>query len=135
MSFKSIQKLNVQRTLTTSETVPVGVLAQNRQGVFFQYFDEYISKFGNLSPFTLKATGQLQQAPKEPHQGIHGVFGDSLPDGWGLLLQDRIFRQQGVLPAQVTAMDRLRLLVAKGWEDCLLCPYQRFHLSNIKILT
>ena len=46
MSFKSIQKLNVQRTLTTGETVAVGVLAQNRQGVFFQYFDEYISKIG-----------------------------------------------------------------------------------------
>jgi serine/threonine-protein kinase HipA len=30
MSFKSIQKLNVERTLTTGETVSVGVLAQNR---------------------------------------------------------------------------------------------------------
>ncbi len=36
MSFKSIQKLDVQRTLTTGEVVPVGVLAQNRQGAFYQ---------------------------------------------------------------------------------------------------
>lgn len=34
MSFKPIQKLNVTRTLTTGEVVPVGVLAQNRQGFF-----------------------------------------------------------------------------------------------------
>ncbi len=126
MSFKSIQKLNVQRTLATGETVPVGVLAQNRQGVFFQYFDDYISKFGNLSPFTLKANGELQLAPKEPHQGIHGVFGDSLPDGWGLLLQDRIFRQQGVLPAQVTAMDRLAFVGCQGMGGLSFMPVSTF---------
>lgn len=66
MSFKPIQKLNVQRTLATGEMVSVGVLAQNRQGVFFQYNEEYINKFRNLSPFTLQNNGLLQQAPKDP---------------------------------------------------------------------
>ena len=126
MSFKPIQKLNVQRTLATGETVPVGVLAQNRQGVFFQYNEEYINKFGNLSPFTLQANGKLQQAPKEPHRGIHGVFGDSLPDGWGLLLQDRIFRQQGVLPSQVTAMDRLAFVGHQGMGGLSFTPVSAF---------
>ncbi|MGO3229297.1 MAG: type II toxin-antitoxin system HipA family toxin, partial [Oceanisphaera sp.] len=138
MSFKSIQKLNVQRTLATGETVAVGVLAQNRQGVFFQYFDEYISKFGSLSPFTLKANGQLQQAPKDPHQGIHGVFGDSLPDGWGLLLQDRIFRQQGILPTQVTAMDRLAFVGSQGMGGLSFTPASAFspeQHQNIDIAT
>jgi len=41
---------------------------------------------------------------EQPHQGVHGVFGDCLPDGWGMLLQDRIFRQKGTLPNQLTAM-------------------------------
>lgn len=35
MSFKPIQKLNVTRTLSSGEQISVGVLAQNRQGVFF----------------------------------------------------------------------------------------------------
>ena len=39
MSFKPIQKLMVHRTLSTGEPVLVGMLAQNRQGVFFQYWD------------------------------------------------------------------------------------------------
>lgn len=34
MSFKPIQKLAVTRTLSSGEQVAVGVLAQNRQGVF-----------------------------------------------------------------------------------------------------
>ncbi|MBJ7536467.1 type II toxin-antitoxin system HipA family toxin [Marinomonas transparens] len=130
MSFKSIQKLNVQRTLTTGEMVSVGVLAQNRQGVFFQYDENYISKFGNLSPFTLQADRQLQQAPKEPHLGIHGVFGDSLPDGWGLLLQDRVFRQQGILPAQVTAMDRLAFVGQQGMGALSFTPVSELSLGQ-----
>jgi serine/threonine-protein kinase HipA len=49
MSFKPIQKLNVTRTLSSGEQISVGVLAQNRQGVFFQYADDYLQQFGNLS--------------------------------------------------------------------------------------
>ena len=130
MSFKSIQKLNVQRTLTTGEVVSVGVLAQNRQGVFFQYNESYIGKFGNLSPFTLQADDRLQPAPKKPHQGIHGVFGDSLPDGWGLLLQDRVFRQQGILPTQVTAMDRLAFVGLQGMGALSFTPVSEFSLDD-----
>ncbi|MDP5055757.1 MAG: type II toxin-antitoxin system HipA family toxin [Marinomonas hwangdonensis] len=107
MAFKPIQKLLVQRTLSTGERIDVGVLAQNQQGVFFQYKADYLQQFGNLSPITLKPNTDLQRAPKAPHHGIHGVFGDSLPDGWGLLLQDRVFRQHDILSAQITAMDRL----------------------------
>ncbi|WP_252151802.1 HipA N-terminal domain-containing protein [Acinetobacter sp. ANC 4862] len=114
MNFKPIQKLSVTRTLTTGELVSAGVLAQNTQGVFFQYDTEYLSRFGNLSPFLLQTSNILQLAPKQPHAGLHGLFADSLPDGWGLLLQDRIFRQQGILPAQITAMDRLAFVGSRG---------------------
>ncbi|MEH0691005.1 type II toxin-antitoxin system HipA family toxin [Vibrio cholerae] len=130
MSFKPIQKLNVARTLTTGEMVSVGVLAQNRQGVFFQYDESYLSRFGNLSPFTLQGDVRLQQAPKEPHQGIHGVFGDSLPDGWGLLLQDRVFRQQGIIPAQVTAMDRLAFVGQQGMGALSFTPVSELSLDQ-----
>lgn len=126
MSFKPIQKLSIARTLATSEQVPVGILAQNRQGVFFQYDESYVQQFGNLSPFTLQANTQVQAAPKQPHQGIHGVFGDSLPDGWGMLLQDRVFRQKGILPAQVTAMDRLAFVGDKGMGALSYLPVSEF---------
>jgi len=83
------------------------VLAQNRHGVFFQYDQAYLSRFENLSPFAIHFDASLQQAPKDPHGGLHGVFADALPDGWGLLLQDRVFRQHDLLPASITAIDRL----------------------------
>ena len=130
MSFKPIQKLTVTRTLSSGERVAVGVLAQNRQGVFFQYADSYLQQFGNLSPFTLQANSQVQAAPKQPHQGVHGVFGDCLPDGWGMLLQDRIFRQKGILPNQLTAMDRLSFIGDKGMGALSFSPVSEFSTTT-----
>jgi serine/threonine-protein kinase HipA len=130
MSFKPIQKLSVSRTLSMGEVVPVGVIAQNRQGVFFQYDADYVNRFGNLSPFMLQASTELQRAPKQPHGGLHGVFADSLPDGWGLLLQDRVFRQHGVLPAQVTAMDRLAFVGDRGVGALAFVPESDYQTSN-----
>ncbi|MCC5878811.1 MAG: type II toxin-antitoxin system HipA family toxin [Idiomarina sp.] len=107
MAFKPIQKLEVFRTLSSAEKVFVGLLAQNRQGVFFQYDQTYLRRFDNLSPFNIKFDASLQRAPRTPHEGLHGAFADALPDGWGLILQNRVFRRHGILPANVTAMDRL----------------------------
>ena len=110
MTFTPVRKLEVWRTLSDSQQVLVGLLAQNRQGVFFQYDASYLKHNANLSPFTLKQDGELQSAPQQPHNGLQGVFADSLPDGWGLLLMDRMFRQHAILPANVTAMDRLMFI-------------------------
>ncbi|WP_320153708.1 type II toxin-antitoxin system HipA family toxin [uncultured Tolumonas sp.] len=129
MSFKPIQKLWVHRTLSTGTHVFVGTLAQNRQGVFFQYEPEYLAQFGNLSPFTLKPNTTLQLAPKQPNLGLHGVFADSLPDGWGLLLQDRMYRQHGILPGQVTAMDRLAFVGSQGMGALSFSPESTFSTS------
>jgi serine/threonine-protein kinase HipA len=107
MAFKPVQKLYVSRTMESGKKVSLGVLAQNRQGVFFQYDQDYLSQFDNLSPFAINFNSAVQPAPKTPHGGLHGVFADALPDGWGLLLQDRVFRRHGILPATITAMDRL----------------------------
>lgn len=117
MSFEPVRKLVVYRTFSTGEKLLAGVLAQNRQGSFFQYGVEYLDRFGqagNLSPYKLKADASLQLAPRHPHLGLHGVFADSLPDGWGLLLQDRLFRQQNLPLMQVTAMDRLAFVGGAG---------------------
>lgn len=130
MPFKPTQKLQVSRLLSTGQQVEVGVLAQNRQGVYFQYAEEYTARFGNLSPISLAATRALQEAPRQPHGGIHGVFADSLPDAWGLLLQDKVFRQHGVQANQLTAMDRLAYVGAQGMGGLVYSPVSEFNDSH-----
>ena len=80
--------LQVKRTLTTGQCIDVGALAENKTGVYFQYDKEYLQRRNSsLAPFNLAFSKELQKAPKQPHYGLHGVFADSLPDGWGLFLQ------------------------------------------------
>lgn len=112
--FRPIEKLEVYRRLSSGQRTHVGTLAQNRQSVFFQYDSDYLGVYANLSPFGLSADSGVQQAPREPHSGLHGVFADALPDGWGLLLMDRVFRQNGIQPYQLTAMDRLAYMGSRG---------------------
>lgn len=114
MNFKPVQRLTVMRTLSTGETTEAGTLVQNRTGVFFQYHSDYLRRFGNSSPVTLENSTELQRAPINPHNGLHGLFADSLPDGWGRLLQDRVFRQQGIALHNITAMDRLAFVGHRG---------------------
>ncbi|HHH1842687.1 TPA: type II toxin-antitoxin system HipA family toxin [Yersinia enterocolitica] len=120
--FVPIKKLDIFRRLSNNERVLTGVLAQNSQGVYFQYDSDYLLNYPGLSPFNLPFDSELHQAPREPHQGLHGVFTDSLPDGWGSLLMNRVFRQHGILPHQLTAMDRLAYIGSRGMGALEYCP-------------
>lgn len=112
--FSPVDRLEVLRRLGDGQSVQVGTLAQNRQGVFFQYAAGYLQQHHSLSPFQLPFDNGLHKAPQRPHGGLHGVFADSLPDGWGLLLMDRVFRRHGILPQQLTTLDRLAYIGNRG---------------------
>ncbi|MXY51273.1 MAG: type II toxin-antitoxin system HipA family toxin [Gammaproteobacteria bacterium] len=112
--FTPIRRLRVSRCLSTGAIVPVGELAQNRDDVFFQYSEGYLREHPSLSPFQMPFDGSVHRAPRDPHEGLHGVFADSLPDGWGRLLMDRVFRRQGIAASQLTAMDRLSFIGERG---------------------
>ncbi|MFC1520490.1 type II toxin-antitoxin system HipA family toxin [Pseudomonadota bacterium] len=100
--------LRVNRTFSDGSKALVGSLAENRTGTYFQFDERYLAQHSaSIAPFNIKADLTLQKAPKQPHYGIHGVFGDSLPDGWGLHLMDRVFRQNGHNPQLITALQRL----------------------------
>lgn len=105
MSFTD--RLRVLRTFAGGQKELVGVLAQDDRKTYFAYDPSYLAKHTNLSPFKLRWNGELQEAPASPHHGLFGVFNDSLPDGWGHLVMDRLFRQKGVEASSITPMDRL----------------------------
>nr|WP_255758825.1 type II toxin-antitoxin system HipA family toxin [Neisseria lisongii] len=106
--------MSVFRHLQNGEKVLVGELAENRQGIFFAYDADYCRQYPSLSPFKLKFNPELQLAPKEPHFSLHGVFADCLPDGWGMLLQDRFFESHGIDPMRVSPLDRLAFVGDTG---------------------
>lgn len=128
-TFNPVRRLDVHRRMSNGSKVLVGTLAQNIGGSYFQYSDEYLSHFSSLSPFKLAFNGQLQQTTSNIHSGLFGTFADSLPDGWGLLLMDRVFRQQGISPSSLTAMDRLAYVGSQGTGALEYTPTSDYQLT------
>ena len=85
----------------------MGRLAWHDQHAWFEFSAEFLQHNFNPSPFSLDLTTTLQKAPQEPFDGLHGLFNDSLPDGWGLYLMDKVFRQARRDPTTVTPLVRL----------------------------
>lgn len=125
-AFEPVRQLAVHRVFATGERRRVGALAQNRQGVYFQCDEDYRRSWPSVSPFRLNFDGSLQRASPEPHDGLHGVFADSLPDGWGRMLMDRVCRRHGVLPSELTPMDRLSFVGNRGVGALQYSPQSSF---------
>ena len=70
---------------------PVGTLAlhQNRLAAF-EYDSDWITDGFSISPFSLPLQKKVFMPRTDPFEGLFGVFADSLPDGWGRLLVDRL---------------------------------------------
>lgn len=102
--------LDVRLTLSPSNERPVGRLFLDRRGCFFEYDREFLDDPLWLSPFKLPPEPGLVEHRDREFGPIFGLFDDSLPDGWGLLLMDRLFQRRGMAPGDVTALDRLAYL-------------------------
>lgn len=90
-----------------SEIQYVGRLAIRDRIIHFEYNTEFIQKGLEISPFHLPLQTGVIAFSARPFEGLAGVFSDSLPDGWGRLLFDRMARSQGILPAHLSPLDRL----------------------------
>jgi serine/threonine-protein kinase HipA len=90
-----------------SDIQPVGRLAIRDRIIYFEYNDAFIQKGIEISPLHLPLQKGVIELPQRPFEGLGGVFSDSLPDGWGRLLFDRLLRSQGILPANISPLDRL----------------------------
>lgn len=87
-----------------TEVLPVGRLATREGVIYFEYHASFIQRGLEISPLRLPLQTGLMAFDPRPFEGLAGVFSDSLPDGWGRLLFDRLMRAQGILP---TPLDRL----------------------------
>ncbi len=105
-----MKKLEVRFTLNPKESMQVGTLAEDHGRIYFEYEPEFLATDFNLSPFRLPFEGGLFEHSDRNFGPLPGLFDDSLPDGWGLLLMDRSFRSRGLHPAEISVLDRLSWL-------------------------
>ncbi|HAJ22764.1 MAG TPA: type II toxin-antitoxin system HipA family toxin, partial [Rhodospirillaceae bacterium] len=104
--FNSIREINVGLNFGQGD-IPVGRLASRDHHIYFEYDRAFIERGLEISPVRLPLKTGLIRFDPTPFQGLGGVFNDSLPDGWGRLLFDRFVRSQGMVPMEVSPLDRL----------------------------
>lgn len=110
---QSISEIKVGLNFGT-EVLPVGRLAAHEGVIYFEYHTSFIQKGLEISPVRLPLQDGLVAFEPRPFEGLAGVFSDSLPDGWGRLLFDRLMRSQGIITSDITPLDRLAYVGQHG---------------------
>ncbi|MGF6093870.1 type II toxin-antitoxin system HipA family toxin [Pseudomonas sp. 18175] len=76
--------------------------------IVFEYSNEARQRGLELSSYRLPLEGAKLRRDFPDHQlYLPGPVYDALPDGWGMLLMDRLFRRRGLSIARIGALERL----------------------------
>ncbi|KWZ30733.1 type II toxin-antitoxin system HipA family toxin [Burkholderia anthina] len=76
--------------------------------VVFEYSDDARKRGLELSSYALPLHGARLRKDFPAHQlGLPGPVYDALPDGWGMLLMDRLFKRRGLNAARIGSLERL----------------------------
>lgn len=76
--------------------------------IVFEYSNEARQRGLELSSYTLPLKGPQLRRDFPDHQlYLPGPVYDSLPDGWGMLLVDRMFKRRGLTTARIGPLERL----------------------------
>lgn len=79
-----------------------------RPVIVFEYSNDARQRGLELSSYTLPLEGpQLRRGFPDHQLDLPGPVYDSLPDGWGMLLMDRMFRRRSLSTARIGPLERL----------------------------
>jgi serine/threonine-protein kinase HipA len=92
----------------------LGSLADNGQTILFEYAETALAQGLELSPRHLKLRTAAYDGFPTNQVRLPGLIADALPDGWGLLLMDRLFRKHGRRAGDISPLDRLAFIGERG---------------------
>lgn len=109
----------------------VGTLAKTPERVVaFEYDSDWLNNGFSISPFSLPLIKKVFIPKYEPFGGLFGVFNDSLPDGWGRLLVDRLFLKNKINPVEIDNLNRLAFVQKSGMGALTYKPEHKFETKN-----
>ena len=121
MNLKPTETINVALAFGEKE-VKVGRLAQKKNQIWFEYDGAFRASTLEISPIQLPLNSGVVTAKYQPFEGLHGVFNDSLPDGWGKLLLDRALTMRGISYQSLGPLDRLGYVGRNGMGALVYYP-------------
>lgn len=109
----------------------VGTLAKTPDRlVAFEYDSEWLATGFSISPFSLPLQKKVFIPKFEPFDGLFGVFNDSLPDGWGRLLVDRLLLKNKINPNEIDNLNRLAVVQESGMGALTYKPEHKFETQE-----
>ena len=108
-----MNRLNKLEVFYHERLVGTIALYQNRLAAF-EYDSNWLANGFSISPFSLPLEKKVFIPKIDPFEGLFGVFADSLPDGWGRLLVDRLMKKNGINPHEIGSLERLAVVGNSG---------------------
>ena len=99
----------------------------------FQYDEAWIRDGFPISPFSLPLEDRVYIPKPDPFDGLYGVFADSLPDGWGRLLVDRMLNRAHMDPREVDMLNRLAIVGSSGMGALTYHPAHQWKTAEAQL--
>ncbi|RLA81058.1 MAG: type II toxin-antitoxin system HipA family toxin [Epsilonproteobacteria bacterium] len=110
----------------------VGKLLYKEKVIYFEYDKVFLQSGIEISPYKLPLKSGVFTCDDNVFEGLFGVFGDSLPDGWGRLLLDRYFLKHDIKYSDITPLDRLGYIGKYGIGALSYHPFTDGITSDIQ---
>lgn len=122
-NIKSLQVFYNDTKVGTVAILPNSLVA-------FEYDEKWLLEGFSISPFSLPLLKKVFLPKIDPFDGLFGVFSDSLPDGWGKLLVDRMLNSKDINLREVTSLNRLAIVGKSGMGALSYSPEYNFVLKE-----
>lgn len=126
--MKDILKIIVSldnRTIGTLQMTP------ERDRCVFEYDKDWLANGFSISPWELPLRTGLIYSKEKSFSGGFAAFEDSMPDGYGLYLLDRMLRREGRFLRELSPLQRLSLVGNAGMGA--LCYKPETNKENIAV--
>jgi serine/threonine-protein kinase HipA len=125
-----VKKVTVKFQQNPETVITIGTLAEQNRRIYFEYDSNWLERGLEFSPFKLPLQHGLFEHTDYSFGPLPGLFDDSLPDGWGLILMDRHFRRSGIDSASLSPLDRLRYIGTRAMGALTYHPSEEVELDS-----
>ena len=109
-----IPQVNKITVFHNSDLVGTLQMTPDGRSCAFEYSREWLARGFALSPLELPMTSDMIFSEPDKFDRNFAVFEDSMPDGYGLYLIDRMLRKSGFQLRNLTPLQRLAIVGSSG---------------------
>ncbi len=113
----------------------VGILAETRQGIAFEFNPDFLASGHDLSPLNLPLRTGIHQRDGVGSMRLLGLFEDSLPDRWGTRIMTEWFRKHGVPAHSITLLAQLGYVGLRGMGAISYEPSREIEESTMDLVS